>query len=156
MPKCCYCGGRGWSWRGVASNAVREPCEPCGGAGRWRRPNIDYIVGTLLVLVSAFIAFGIIHFSLTFAYGQTAGAMTLKEFRQLPGAARISLVAGAMAATEHVGLRCPAPQRAVSDYVFILTYRATFNDAQPWVEYYFRLTDEHGCRIEEKGVEDGT
>ena len=148
MPKCCYCGGRGWIWVGVASNADRVPCEPCGGGGRGRL-SIDGVIGVLLVLISAFIVFGIIHFSVTFAHGQTAGAMTLREFRQLPGAAKIGMVAGAMAATEHVGMRCPDPQRSVSEYVSILTYRATFTDTHPWIEFYFRLVDEHGCRVEE-------
>ena len=148
MPKCTYCGGRGWAWRGVASNAVREPCEPCGGEGRWTRPNVDRIVGILLVLVSAFITLGIIHFSVSLAHGQSAGAMTLGEFRQLPGPTKSAMIAGAMATTEHVGMRCPDPQRTVAEYVSALTWRK-LDVAQPWVEYYFRMTTEHGCRVED-------
>ena len=149
MPKCCYCGGRGWAWRGIASNAERVPCEPCGGEGRWRRVNVDRLVGVLLVLTSAFIVFGVIHFSVLFAYGQSAGALTLKDFRVLPQSTRIMLVAGAMAATEHAGLRCPDPQRTVAEYVSALTFRR-LDDTQPWVGHYFRMADEQGCRVEDE------
>ena len=150
MPKCCYCGGRGWVWVGIASNAERVSCDACEGKGRWRRPNMDTIIAILLLVMSLGIAVGIIHFSLSFAYGGTAGAMTLKEFRQLPGTTKSAMVAGAMATTEYVGLACPDPQKTVAEYVSALTWRK-LDDGKPWIEFYFRLTDEHGCRVEESG-----
>lgn len=33
MPKCLWCGGRGWMWVGVGSNAGREPCYECDEQG---------------------------------------------------------------------------------------------------------------------------
>ena len=84
--KCCYCGGRGWTWVGVASNAVREPCGPCDGRGRWHRVNWGTVGGLVAVLFSLALAIAIIHLSVSLAHGQTAGSMTLKEFRQQPSA----------------------------------------------------------------------
>ena len=148
MPKCCYCGGRGWVWVGIASNAIREPCGPCDGRGRWHRVNWGVVGGLVAVLFSMALSFAIIHFSVSLAHGQTAGGMTLKEFRQQPPMVKSALVAGAMATTEHVGMQCPDPQRTVAEYVSALTWRK-LDDQKPWVAYYFTLTNEHGCRIED-------
>ena len=144
---CPYCGGRGWAWVGVASNAERVECEPCGGTGHGR-VNWDPVIGALLVIVSALLVFGIIHFSSGFAYGETAGSLTLKDFRAMPLITKAALVNGAMATVEHLGMTCPDPQRTVGEYVSRLTY-LKLDESAPWVSYFLLLTTEQGCQITE-------
>ncbi len=48
--KCPYCGGRGWVWVGIASNAEREGCEPCAGTGRM--PPETWPVWGIVILVA--------------------------------------------------------------------------------------------------------
>lgn len=158
MPKCCYCGGRGWSWVGVASNAFKEPCNPCGGAGRWTRVNWGVIGGLVAVLFSAALCLGIIVWSTQSAYGAEptptiAGQATLKWFRGLPQGTRAALVAGAMAAVNHAGMQCPQAI-TVAEHVSALTYRGSLDESKPWVEHYFSLAFEQGCRIIENDVTD--
>ena len=144
---CPYCRGRGWAWRGVASNAIREECEECQGKGRGRiewRP----LAGLALVLVSFVVCVALIVWSSTGVFGATAGGLTLKQFRAMPAEQRSTLLAGAMAATEYVGMVCPEPQKTVGEYVAALTHR-TLDESAPWIAYYFELVDEHGCRVPE-------
>ena len=146
---CPYCGGRGWAWRGVASNAIREECEECQGKGRGR-VNWGPLVGVTLVLFSFALCVMLILWTTQAAFGETAGSITLKQFRAMPSSQRSTLIAGAMAATEHLGLICPEPQRTVGEYVAALTHRK-LDDSTPWVAQYFTLADEHGCRVPEGG-----
>jgi len=89
------------------------------------------------------------------AFGGTAGSMTLDEFRKIPEAMRTAMVAGAMATTEHAGLRCPEPQTTVAEYVSALQWRI-LDASKPWITYYFMLVDQRGCRqIEEERNPDG-
>ena len=85
------------------------------------------------------------------ALGQplSAGVMTLKEYRALSSHAKTALMAGAMAATEHVGLRCPDPQFTVGEYVSVLMFRGTLDETKPWISHYFDLATAKGCRVEE-------
>lgn len=144
--KCCYCGGRGWSWVGVAGNAERVPCEACGETGR-ARTNWWGVSGTLLLLVSMVLTCAFILWATTAAFGQTAGAMTLQEFRAHSQFTKSALVAGAMATAEHLGLRCPDPQLSVAEYVSRLTWR-TLDPQRPWVSYFFDLTTQQGCDVD--------
>lgn len=153
--KCVYCGGRGWAWHGVARNAERVPCEPCGETGR-APTNWWGVGGTFLLLVSMLVTCAFILWTTTAAFGQTAGGMTLAEFRRLADPTKSALVAGAMATTEYVGMACPDPQRTVAEYVSALTWRKQFDAGKPWIAYYFTLTDEHGCRVEVKPSNDPT
>ena len=91
------------------------------------------------------------------ALGQplSAGVMTLKEYRALSSHAKTALMAGAMAATEHVGLRCPDPQFTVAEYVSVLTFR-TLDEAKPWISHYFDLATAKGCRVEEDVLKEPT
>ena len=148
--KCCYCGGRGWSWVGVAGNAERVPCEACGETGR-TRTNWWGVSGTLLLLVSMLATCAFILWATTAAFGQTAGSMTLKEFRAHPQLTKSALVAGAMATAEHLGLRCPDPQLSVAEYVSRLTWRK-LDDQQPWVSHFFVLTTQQGCEVGEQSA----
>jgi len=66
--KCCYCAGRGWSWVGIASNAVREPCYPCDGQGRLP-VNWHGVTGFVLVLFSAMLILGVLTWGVRAAYG---------------------------------------------------------------------------------------
>ena len=150
--KCCYCNGRGWTWRGIARNAEREPCEPCGGFGR-TRTHWGPLAGLLIILLSFALTLGIIIWSAQAAFGESAGSVTLKQFRLYPDQARTALVVGAMATTEHAGLVCPKPQMTAADYVTALQSR-TFDETKPWILYYFQLIDERGCRVEEEGKPD--
>ncbi len=144
MPKCVYCGGRGWAWYGIANNAEREPCAPCGGRGRMR---IGWgIAGACLLLLSGVLVIGLILLTIQAAFGESAGSVTLKQFREYPERARTALVAGAMAVTEHAGMVCPGPLMTVKEYVTTLTHRP-FDESAPWVAAYFALIDERGCGV---------
>ena len=66
--RCCYCAGRGWSWVGIASNAVREPCYPCDGQGRLP-VNWHGVTGVLIVLFSAALILGVLTWGVRVAYG---------------------------------------------------------------------------------------
>ena len=145
--RCCYCGGRGWTWVGVASNAEREPCGPCEGRGRWHRVNWGTVGGVVIVLFSLALFLAILHWGVSLAHGASAGSMTLDAFRKHPSEIRTALVAGAMAATEQAGLRCPAPQGTVAEYVSALQWRV-LDTNKPWIAYYFMLLDQRGCQVE--------
>ncbi len=154
MVRCCYCGGRGWVWRGIASNAERELCEPCGGSGH-TRTLWGAIGGLLLVLLSAAWVIWIIVWTTQAAFGESAGSagsVTLNQFRLYPDHIRIALLAGAMAATEHASLVCPAPQMTVAEYAATLQWRV-FDEEKPWIVYYFQLIDERGCRVPEEEID---
>ena len=152
--KCPYCRGRGWEWVGIASNADRVPCDECGGTGRGQ-VNWGPLAGLGLVLFSAALCLGLIVWASTAAFGQTAGGMTLKEFRAHPQLTKSALVAGAMATAEHLGLRCPDPQLSVAEYVSMMTWKK-LDDQQPWVAQFFMLTTQQGCDVgETQSKEDG-
>ena len=145
---CPYCGGRGWAWYGIASNAERVPCEPCAGAGRGRA-DWGPLGGLVIVLFSVVVCAGLLLWGVMAVFGATAGEMTLKEFRALPEPTRTALVAGAMAATEHLGLRCPAPQLTVVEYASALTWRR-LDEQIPWVDQFIRLAVQQGCQVSDK------
>ena len=151
--KCPYCGGRGWAWRGIASNAERALCEPCNGSGEGR-PAWGPLAGLLIVLFSFVVTLGLILWASTAAFGGSAGSVTLKQFRAYPEQTRVSLVMGAMATTEHAGLACPPPVMTVAEYAAALQSRA-FDETRPWIVYYFQLIDERGCKVEEDTVKEG-
>jgi len=150
---CNYCGGRGWAWRGVASGAEsgaeREPCEPCKGSGR-TQTDWGALSGFMILLFSAVLTLVCLFWSVQLAFGESAGEMTLAQFRQHSQPIQHALIAGAMAVTEHAGLRCPEPQMSVAEYASALRWR-TRDDQQPWIKYYFELIDQKGCKVDEGG-----
>ncbi len=146
--KCPYCGGRGWAWYGIASNAERVPCEPCAGAGQ---AGADWgpLGGLALILFSFVVCAGLIIWGATALFGATAGEITLKEFRAYAQPTQVALVLGAMAATEHLGLRCPAPQLTVTEYASALAWRK-LDEGQPWIGQFIRLMVQQGCQVSDK------
>ena len=110
------------------------------------------VAGIILVLFSAAFMIGLIMWTVDVAFGETAGEMTLKAYRALPASAKSALVAGAMAATEHVGIRCPNPQLSVGEYVSTLNFRASLDESKPWIAHYFDLIMAKGCVVEEDGT----
>ena len=140
--QCPYCRGRGWAWVGVASNAIREECEPCGGKGHGR---MDWgpAVGFILVLFSAALCL----LWATAAFGQThPDDRSLGWFRSLEMRTQTALVSGAMAAVGHVGVRCPEPI-TVAEQVAQLRMQLARVD-EPWIGVYFDLITKRGCRVE--------
>ncbi len=144
MMTCPWCQGRGWAWRGVASNAIREACEECAGTGRGR---IEWgpLVGLGLILMSAALCLALLA---TAAFGASAGDMTLAEFRAQPRPVQAALVAGGLATTEHLGLRCPPPVASVAEYISALTWRK-LDEQRPWVGFFLDLVAQRGCRVED-------
>ena len=112
---------------------------------------IDWSIvgGILLLLFSAAFMIGLIMWTVDVAFGDTAGLITLKAYRALPASTKSALVAGAMAATEHVGMRCPDPQLSVGEYVSTLNFRASLDESKPWIAHYFDLVMAKGCVVEE-------
>ena len=108
----------------------------------------------MILFFSLVVAIGIILWTTQAAFGGSAGSITLKQFRAYPEQARISLVMGAMATTEHAGLACPPPVMTVAEYAAALQYRV-FDETKPWIVYYFQLIDERGCRVEEDNMKEG-
>lgn len=53
--KCVYCGGRGWAWVGVGSNAEREMCDECLGSGRVPLELMGLLGGVLCLASAALI-----------------------------------------------------------------------------------------------------
>ena len=144
--KCPYCGGHGWSWVGVASNAERQPCEPCGGQGR-DRVDRGRLMGLLLVLGSALFSIWVILHMANAAFGAEAGKVALSEFRAYHSALQVGAVNGAFAVTDTMGIRCPTPNKTVGEYIAALQYRS-YDVTKPWVTYLIQLMHEAGCRPE--------
>ena len=149
--KCLYCGGRGWSWVGVASNAERQPCEPCGSRGRMSADPGAW-AGLILLLVSALFSLGVILYVATAAFGQThPNDRSLKWFRSLEPPTQTALVAGAMAAVGHLGLRCPEPI-TVGEQVAQLRLQLARVD-ESWISVYFQLITKRGCRVVDNTID---
>ena len=146
---CPYCRGRGWAWVGIASDAYREECEPCRGKGQGK-VNWSIIGGIGLVIVSAVFSIALILWS-SQAFGagapRYAEERTLAWFRTLPDGTRAALIAGAMAAVGHVGLKCPEPI-TVAEHVARLTWGSNLALREPWIKAYFNLITARGCRVE--------
>ena len=113
------------------------------------------MVGGLVILLSSVLVRGLILLATQAAFGESAGAVTLKQFREYPMQTRIALVVGAMAVTEHAGMICPEPVMTAKEYVTALTHR-TVNDSTPWIVLYFTIVDERRCGVPQREGEEGT
>ena len=73
---------------------------------------------------------------------------SLAWFRTLPRGAQTALVAGAMAAVGHVGVRCPEPM-TVGEQVARLQWRVNIDVNTPWIDVYFEDITTRGCQVEQ-------
>ena len=81
------------------------------------------------------------------AWAQSAGEMTIKDFRLRNELSRASMVLGAIALTDKLGIVCP---RAipVGEWHAALVHRQ-LDETRPWVEVLLELMDERGCKGEQ-------
>ena len=84
-------------------------------------------------------------------FAMSAHAMTLKEFRERPQAARIYMVLGAIALTGTLDLECPHAV-TVGEWETTLTQRQLPVE-RAWTAVLLDLMDERGCGAPEVGID---
>ena len=82
------------------------------------------------------------------AWGQSAGSMTIADFRARDEARQTYMVLGAIALTDKLEIVCPQAI-PVAEFRAALVHRV-LDLARPWIEVLLELMDERGCKGEQK------
>lgn len=77
----------------------------------------------------------------------SAGSMTLKDFRARNDAAQTYMVLGALALTDRLGLACPHVVTVREWKAGLL--RPDLDVTLPWVDMLGKLMDERGCAVKQ-------
>ena len=80
------------------------------------------------------------------AWALEPGAMTVEKFRTLDHTRQVSMIFGAIAITDTLGVLCPVPV-TVGEFVAALTTRQ-LDVQRPWAAALTDLMDERGCKVQ--------